>query len=573
LTRFKDIVAWAEGEEFLEPQADGQQSTDARDVPKSTVRNNQATVLVKLALDEGVELWHDPDQRPWITIPVQGHEEHWLLASGTFRRWLKGQYFNVEAKTPNTQALQDALGVLEGQAQFNGLEYPVYTRLADHDAAIYLDLGNAEWQAIEVTPTSWRVVAIPPVKFRRSRGMLSLPCPVSGGTLAELRPFVNVTGPGWVLLVSWLIAALRPVGPYPILALHGEQGSAKSTTSRVLRALIDPNAASLRADPRDGRDLMIAATNGWVVALDNLSHLAPWLSDALCRLATGGGFATRELYTDAEEAIFDAQRPIILNGIQELATRGDLLDRSIFEYLPSIPDENRRTEGEFWSDFEEARPRILGALLDAVSYALAHIDEVHLERLPRMADFAKWATAAEPALGLEPGEFMAAYSVNRKSANDLILEGSPVAPPLRALADKEHWEGTAAELLSKLEKLVDESTRKLRAWPKTPLTLSNSLRRLAPNLRAGGMVVEFSTPHGKRLVTIRKVEEFSVPSVPAFHPDTEEAGSGTQTTPDGTQGERKDIPVNVSSQIRRNARNDGNAKKQDYSKSLWTSDL
>jgi hypothetical protein len=110
---------------------------------------------------------------------------------------------------------------------------------------------------------------------------------------------------------------------------------------RVLRALVDPNTAALRTTPRDERDLVIAANNGWLMALDNLSHLPDWLSDALCRLATGNGFATRELYTDAEEAIFATQRPIVKNGIEELATRGDLLDRSIVLYLPTIAEDQR----------------------------------------------------------------------------------------------------------------------------------------------------------------------------------------------------------------------------------------
>ena len=60
---------------------------------------------------------------------------------------------------------------------------------------------------------------------------------------------------------------------------------------------------------------MIAATNGWCLAFDNVSVIQAWLSDALCRLATGGGFATRGLYTDDEETIIDAQRPVVLNGV------------------------------------------------------------------------------------------------------------------------------------------------------------------------------------------------------------------------------------------------------------------
>jgi hypothetical protein len=162
----------------------------------------------------------------------------------------------------------------------------------------------------------WRVVDNPPVRFRRACAMLSLPTPTPGGNIEFLRDYLNVGPDDRPLVVAWLLAAMRPVGPYPVLCLHGEQGSAKSTTARVLRELVDPNAAPLRSEPREPRDLMIAANNGWVVALDNLSHVASWLSDALCRLSTGGGFSTRELYSDDDEMIFNATRPMILAALQ-----------------------------------------------------------------------------------------------------------------------------------------------------------------------------------------------------------------------------------------------------------------
>ncbi len=191
----------------------------------------------------------------------------------------------------------------------------------------------------------------------------------------------------------------------PCSKLHGEQGSAKSTTERILRALIDPHEAPLRAGPRDGRDLIIAATNGWIVPLDNISYVRPWLSDALCRLATGGGFTTRELYSDSEEVIFNAQRPTLLNGIEEFITRPDLLDRAIPLALPTIPEEQRKQEATLWPEFETARPMILGSLLDAVSFALRNEEHVKLTRLPRMADFAIWVSAAEPYFGWKAGDF------------------------------------------------------------------------------------------------------------------------------------------------------------------------
>src|SRR5262249_14350570 len=148
----------------------------------------------------------------------------------------------------------------------------------------------------------------------------------------------------FVLAVSFMLAAMRERGPYPVLDLVGEHGSAKSTFARVLRKLIDPNSASLRALPREDRDLFIAANNGHLLVFDNVSKMPDWISDTLCRLATGGGFATRQLYSDGDEALFDAMRPIILNGIEDIIERPDLADRAIFLTLESIDDERRKPE-------------------------------------------------------------------------------------------------------------------------------------------------------------------------------------------------------------------------------------
>jgi hypothetical protein len=363
-----------------------------------------AALLVKLAGNAGVQLWHTPDRDGFATIPLDGRSENWKLRSTGFRLWLAREFHKYVGKPAGSQALQDAVAALEGKAIFEGEQHPVHVRLAEHGGRIYLDLADKDWRVIEVDADGWRVHTKPPVKFRRTRGMLPLPEPQGGGSLEELRPFLN-TGTGdegdniWVVTVAWILQGLRGRGPYPVLAIHGEQGSAKSTLGKVLRKLIDPNKAEIRAAPRDERDLVIAASNGLVIGYDNLSYLPDWLSDALCRLATGGGYATRELFTDGDEAIFDAQRPILLNGIEDVITRGDLLDRALVVTLPTIEPHHRQTEARFSERFEKARPRILGALLTAVSGAMRELPHVQLRDLPRMADFAVWATASGKALG------------------------------------------------------------------------------------------------------------------------------------------------------------------------------
>jgi len=498
---------------------------------EGAARRTQADALVGLAAD--AELFHGPggaDAEAFASFEVGGHRETWPIASRGFRRWLAQRHHAEHGKAPNSQSLADALDVLAGQALFDGAELPVAVRIGAHGGACYLDLADADWQAVEITPGGWRVLTSNtcPVRFWRPKGLLPLPVPVAGGDVAELRPLVNVPDDdSWALLLCWLAAALRPVGPYPVLILNGEAGSAKSTTARLLRALVDPNAAPLRAEPREGRDLMIAARNGWALAFDNLSSVPPWLSDALCRLATGGGFATRQLYTDSEEMLFDSMRPVVLNGIDDLASRGDLADRAIVLTLPAIPDDRRLPERELWATFEAARPRILGALLDAVSAGLRNLPGVRLPSLPRLADFAEWATACEPALGLARGAFMAAYADNRAAAVAAALESAAIGPPLLGLvADRGSWEGTARELLAELntDRRSSERDRRRRDWPATPRKLAGDVRRLAPELRRVEIEATFHRL-GNRRTRIIRLEKVGITSSASSAPSADAAGA------------------------------------------------
>jgi hypothetical protein len=484
-----------------------------------------------LELTDNAELFCSMEGEVYATVSSRDHRETWALHAQGFRAWIMDRYFEAFHTAPNAQAVQSALGILEGRARAGGIICRVCTRLADLEGITYIDLGNSRWEAVAIDSSGWRVVSDPPVKFRRPGGMLALPTPARDGQLAELRRFIPARDGDWLLIASWFLSTLRSTGPYPILIVHGEQGSAKSTTARLLRAVVDPAAAPLRAEPRDARDLMIAATNGWVLAIDNLSRLSPWLSDALCSLSTGGGFATRALYTDGDEKIFSAQRPVILNGIDEVATNGDLLDRAVVVYLPHIPETERRTEAELHRDFEDSLPRILGAALDVVVQAIRNLPAVTRGRLPRMADFAVWGCAAARALGWTPEAFLAAYSANRDTSNDIALESSLIAPVLMNIMEKERlsWDGTASELLELLNEKVKESTRKQRAWPKTPSALTKGLRRLAPNLRVAGVGVEFLPRRGnKRPIHLDSLRNSpSLPS-PASPIDDSSGWSDTQ---------------------------------------------
>jgi hypothetical protein len=450
---------------------------------------------VLLNVATAARLFHASDSTGFADLTIDGHRETWPLRSKRFGTWLRQQYYERTWDAPSPAALNAALNVLEAQAQFDGPQRNVSVRLAEHDGLIYLDLADEFWRCIEIGPNGWRIAEDPPVRFRRSAGMQPLPLPLRGGSIEALAPFLNLASDNdFVLVVAWLFGALRAGGPHPVLAIAGEQGSAKTVLSKLLRALIDPNVAPVRALPRDERELFIAAGNGHVLAFDNLSGLPPWLSDAFCRLTSGAAFSTRRLFTDQDEILFAAARPIILNGIEEVITRPDLADRAILLMLPPIGERQRRSETALWREFELARPHILGALLDAAAHGVRMLPHVRLQRLPRMADFALWAAACESACR-PAGTLETAYDDNRRDAIENIVDAAdPVAAHVRELmAARAQWTGSASDLLQLGLNVGGNLMAAWRrsGWPKNPRALAGRLRRAQTPLRALGIEIVF----------------------------------------------------------------------------------
>jgi len=452
--------------------AEPEQEAQARKRPK------QADILVSLA--ERADLCHAPDGGGYAIVHVSGHRECWPIRRRGFRRWLTRAYYERERTAPSADAMQTALAVIEARAQFDAPERRVHLRRAEHDGRIFIDMCDPEWRVIEIDREGWRIVPEAPVLFRRQPGMLALPEPERGGDVDMLADHANLSDRDALsLAVAWTLAAMRPCGPYPALVVCGEPGSAKSTLARRLRDLVDPHAAPLRTLPRSEQDLWVAAANSAVIGIDNLSYIQPWLSDGLCRLATGGGFAARELYTDGDEHIIDAMAPVLLTGITDVASRPDLADRSILLRLDPLPDGGRE-ESELRRAWERDRPRILGALLDRMAHGLRHLGEVDRTRLPRMADFAAWTAACEYPDRISTD----AYLANRRGAVQSIIDSDRIASAIAEIALP--WEGTAGDLLARIEGIVPEAERG-KGWPSSPRALSARLRTVGPALRAAGV--------------------------------------------------------------------------------------
>jgi hypothetical protein len=378
----------------------------------------------------------------------------------------------------------------------------VHYRIARIGPEVFIDLGDTTGRAIVVSTDGWRVAddALP-ARFRRSRTMQALPVPERAGDGPDrFWSYLHATDSCRPLMLAWAVAALAGKGPFPVLTIHGEQGSAKTNTARFLRGLIDPAKAALRGLSHDERDLMVCAHNNYVLGFDNLSGIEPRMSDALCRLASGEGFGIRALYTNRDEEVFDGARPILLTGIDEAAGRPDLLDRSYLVEAPRIAASERRDEAQLRAEFDQDRPALLATLLDALVAGLAGARNVHLASQPRMLDAARIAVAAEPALGLAPGTMAAAIDAAKQSASDAALGASPFAQAILAFMETRDrpWLGSLSTLLDELQAANEDGWRRPRSWPATPRAASSHLQRTAPGLRDAGLSVVKLGPQGKR---------------------------------------------------------------------------
>lgn len=458
-----------------------------------------------IAIGKRFALWHGRDgsgfaTRGRTTCPVR---------SQAFKSLLTKAYWDSFEKAPNADAMANAQNVLQAVAEHDGPEAVPHIRVAEHDGKIYHHLADAADTVVEIDAEGWRECDEPPVRFVRKAGMLPLPLAVRGGHADEVRDFLNVSDDtSWRLVRGWLTVAFRESKPHPLLILVGEQGSCKSSTARLLKGLIDPSEDDALTEPKDVGDLMVAATTSWVLSLDNVGTIAPWFSDALCRLSTGGSMSKRMLFTDSDKVILSARRPVILNGIDDFVTRSDLLERSlIIRHRPLAPGQ-RKTEAELEAALLAAKPRLLGAVYDAVAGMLANMGGPPPAGLPRMADFAVAAMAAERGLG-ETGEaFLAAYRDNQQGANLQALEESPLVKPLVTfMANRAEWRGAASDLLARLTEIGGHPDAK--DWPKKPNQLTKKLRRLAPNIRrVTGIDVDCdardATPERSRLVILSR---------------------------------------------------------------------
>lgn len=491
---------------------------------ESSKKPSQADKLIQLCLEHNPLLFHDEHKTPYARIQESDVNVTLPVRSKPFKTWLANLLWQHEEKAPGTEAVYSAMNVLEAMAVFKGPQHTLYNRVAPAEDGFWIDMTDEKWRAIKVTAEGWKIVDNPPILFKRYSHQLPLVEPKRGGDPWKFLDFVNIDQEDEatkLTLLCAVISFLISIIPHVIIVLYGIQGSGKTCLFKLIRRLIDPSVVEVLTLPRDERERIQQLDHNWCAFYDNVTNLPTWMSDTLCRAATGGGFTKRELYTDDQDIIYNFKRCVGLNGINIAAQRGDLLDRSLLIGLKDIPKEKRRTETELLNEFENCEAEILGGFLDTLVEAIKGYPSVNPKGLFRMADFTHWGCAIAIALGKTQEDFINGYETKVNLQIEEAAHASPVATVLLDFMEKrrENWDGTPTELFAALlnhAKGLDISSRQ-KAWPKAPHVLVRQLNELAPSLKSLGYEVTTSKSGGTRRIGIT-----SVPSVPSVGEEQEQ---------------------------------------------------
>ncbi|MFZ4504668.1 MAG: hypothetical protein ACOYM1_12045, partial [Methylovulum sp.] len=460
-----------------------------------------AAQLIQLAIESGALFFDEEKDKSFLTLnnadDKTAGNQTLMIGSKPFIEWLSYAFYKETqlesgkgtGLSASEAAIKQTCFALAGIAKHEGEKLTVHLRTATHNGGHYIFIGDEQLQVIEVTATGWRVITNPPVKFWQPSLMKSLPIPQANGDLSKLWDFLNIPEKDQPLVLAWILESYRNETPNLILALSGLQGSAKSSTQNKIRELIDNNALNLRAAPKTIEDIFIGAGCNYLISYENLSHMSGKMQDALCIAATGGGAATRTLFTNDEETVLKVKRPVIINSIPRVITAQDLTDRALCIELPTI---EYREELEINAAWDNAKPAIFGGLLDLFVKTLAQLPTVNLKNKLRMADFTRLGEAMTQALGKDAGVFDELYRANRTESVLIALESSPVGLAIRDMVDN-HSGSSDTVFFGTVKNLYDQlkidSAGNSESFPRSPRGLSEVIKRQNPALQALGISI------------------------------------------------------------------------------------
>ena len=447
----------------------------------------------------------------YVRFPVSGVLEVNLLNSERFKRWLVNNGQDLEYKDA-----KNAIDNLRAKAEFDEAveEREICTRIGCNAGKIYLCLYDKEHRVIEIDAEGWRIIdeyEAPVLFIPSSSG--AIPIPERGGSINDLREFMNVNDDDFRLIVGWLLASLNPYVDRPILWVNGEKGYGKTELTNLLKKLLDPDATGALAPVDSVRDFKVVASSRYIVGLDNISKITKKWSDTFCRMVTGISFVSRKLYTDSTTFSIKSHNSLIINGKNLMPTYDDLEDRCFCITLQKLDKTNRKSKEKIKASFEEKRPKILGAFLDAVSAALKNTDykkDIDARMLDTCCFIIKAADAG--SLPFSDDDFIATIMKKRDETNSCEISSEPLANIIYAMAEEkfksednaaeiEVYSGTTRELFEKvLQHALMEEKNEL---PQDTRTFGRRLREVTQEILSQyGVTAKFDRDSKNRRVTI-----------------------------------------------------------------------
>ncbi len=482
---------------------------------------NQASALVQYTISEDVELFHDEKKEPYARVNIGDKKIIVPISSREFKRWLTEKFFDDTGTAPGSDAITNALNVIEAKACHKGSrEFELFNRVASRDRFFWYDLGDGI--AVKITESGWEIIKDPPILFcRHTHQKAHNPSSIKKGSdVKKILDYINlVTENDKVLFLVQFIASFIPDIPHPIPVLYGDKGSSKTTALKMQKMILDPSVLPILSFPHNNAELVQKLYHHYFAPFDNISELGEWQSDALCKACTGEGISKRALFTNDEDIIFNYRRCVALNGINLVADKPDLLDRAILLRMERIPKEKRKTEDKVWKEFNDIKGDILGGVFDTLVKAMAIKHTIHLDELPRMADFMEWGCAISWSLGF--GDmFKEAYFANIQSQNKEAIEASPVGEILVRFAEdgfkvksentldiekETFWNGSASDLLTMIDKVAEayHINIKQKGWPKSANVLTRRINEIKTNLQEEGILFELKKTEKRNVLSFR----------------------------------------------------------------------
>lgn len=505
------------------------------------------------------QLFHTVNGDTFIVVEENEQKKTYDISSSAFESYVRHSFLRQNDYMIKTDALNLVLANLSALALLEGPELNSFVRTAYFGGRIYIDLCNKAGEVVEITSEGWKVTSDYPVFFRRMNGMLPLPTPERGNNAEVWERFKGLLNYGteknWSMIVAWLVTALCPFRwPCPILSIHGEQGSAKSWLTRLVRQTIDPNKGFMIFAVREERDVVVAAESSRVFALDNQENMEKWLSNLLAAMVTGTPHRCRKLHTDADERIFEGQPAMILNGIAEKIGGIDFNDRALKLFLPKLVDEGYKEESDIIFEWERLHPNLLAAIFDAMSCGLRNLPRkreiLGERRKPRMADFTMWVLCCEEALPLPADFFYTSYCENIVDTAAADLDGLLPRCFIQFLdSHNGYFFGSATEIYESVKQLAIEDLGKIdletvranpnlmaterqyhesrileraareldrmKAFPNSSTNLSFTLTRIAPSLLKAEQINAIR--HPRVGWEIRRLSVPRPPRIPGHH--------------------------------------------------------